>query len=88
MHPEVAEAVGDHGEPWPDHAKRHATMVRRIDDAIADLLQLLKDLKIEENTLIVFTSDNGTPSESGLDDVGTYEPRLPRYVWALRRHET
>ena len=74
MHPEVADAVGDNGEPWPDHAKRHATMVRRIDDAIADLLQLLKDLKIEENTLIVFTSDNGTPSESGLDDVGTYEP--------------
>ena len=74
MHPEVARAVGDDGQSWPDHARRHATMVRRIDDAIADLVQLLKDLKIDDNTLIVFTSDNGTPREHGLDDVGTYAP--------------
>ena len=74
MHPEVARAVGDDGQSWPDHARRHATMVRRIDDAIADLVQLLKDLKIDDNTLIVFTSDNGTLREHGLDDVGTYAP--------------
>jgi arylsulfatase A-like enzyme len=74
MHPEVADAVGDDGEPWPDHARRHATMVRRIDDAIADLVQLLKDLKIDDKTLIVFTSDNGTLREHGLDNVGTYAP--------------
>ena len=74
MHPEVARAVGDDGQSWPDHARRHVTMVRRIDDAIADLVQLLKDLKIDDNTLIVFTSDNGTLREHGLDDVGTYAP--------------
>ena len=74
MHPEVANAIGDDEQPWPDNARRHATMVRRIDDGMADLVQLLKDLKIDDNTLIVFTSDNGTLSESGLDDVGKYEP--------------
>jgi arylsulfatase A-like enzyme len=74
MHPEVARALGDDGQPWPNHARRHATMVRRIDDGMADLVQLLKDLDIDDNTLIVFTSDNGTLSESGLDDVGKYEP--------------
>ncbi|MFL3656589.1 MAG: sulfatase-like hydrolase/transferase [Opitutales bacterium] len=74
MHPEVTHAVGDDGKPWPDPAKRHATMVRRIDDAMADLVHLLKDLEVDDNTLIVFTSDNGTPSESGLDAVGTYAP--------------
>ncbi len=74
MHPEVANGVGDDGNPWPDFAKRHATMVRRVDDALADLIQLLKDLKIDDNTLVVLTSDNGTLKGSGLDKVGFYEP--------------
>jgi arylsulfatase A-like enzyme len=74
MHPEVAHAVGDDGQPWPDHARRHATMVRRIDDALADLIQLLKDLKIDDRTLVVLTSDNGTLREAGLDKVGFYHP--------------
>ncbi len=74
MHPEVAHALGDDGQPWPDHARRHATMVRRIDDALADLIQLLKDLEIDERTLVVLTSDNGTLREGGLDNVGSYRP--------------
>ena len=74
MHPEVADAVGDDGKPWPNHARRHATMVRRLDDALADLIQLLVDLDIDDETLIVFTSDNGTLHEGGLDNVGTYKP--------------
>ena len=74
MHPEVTRAVGNDGQPWPDHARRHATMVRRIDDALADLIQLLKDLEIDERTLVVLTSDNGTLREAGLDKVGFYHP--------------
>ena len=74
MHPEVACAVGDDGQPWPDYARRHATMVRRLDDALADLIQLLKDLKIDDRTLVVLTSDNGTLREAGLDKVGFYQP--------------
>ena len=74
MHPEVTHAVGDDGKPWPDHARRHATMVRRLDDALADLIQLLKDLEIDDRTLVVFTSDNGTLHEGGLDNVGVYRP--------------
>ncbi|MEG1227599.1 MAG: sulfatase-like hydrolase/transferase [Flavobacterium sp.] len=52
--------------PWPDTFKRYATANRRIDDAVGDILQLLKDLKIDENTLVVFTSDNGASIESYL----------------------
>jgi len=74
MHPEVARAVGDERQPWPDHARRHATMVRRLDDALADLIQLLKDLKIDDRTMVVLTSDNGTLREAGLDKVGFYHP--------------
>ncbi len=46
-------------------AERHATMVTRVDDAVGDLLQLLRDLKIDKNTVIVFTSDNGPHNEPG-----------------------
>jgi arylsulfatase A-like enzyme len=52
---------------WPDVEKRHATMIRRVDDAVGDILQLLRDLKIDKNTLVIFTSDNGPHNEDGQD---------------------
>ena len=58
--------------PWPDVYKRYATDTRRIDSALADLMHLLKDLKIDDNTLIVFTSDNGPSKESYLAE--NYDP--------------
>ena len=42
-------------------------MIRRVDDAVADLIRLLKDLKIDDNTMIVFSSDNGPHNEGGAD---------------------
>ena len=50
--------------PWPNIDKRYATVVGRIDDAVGDLLQLLKDLHIASNTLVIFTSDNGPAYEN------------------------
>jgi arylsulfatase A-like enzyme len=61
--------------PWPDVQKRYANDVRRIDDGVGDVLQLLKDLKIDNNTLVVFTSDNGPSIESYLDN----EPYAPTF---------
>lgn len=73
MHPDYASATWDHdGDaatpevPWPDVQKRYANSVRRIDDCVGDLLQLLADLGLAENTLVVFTSDNGPSPESYL----------------------
>ncbi|QEG43790.1 Arylsulfatase precursor [Roseimaritima ulvae] len=54
------------GKGWKDVDERFATMVRRIDNAVGDLLQTLRDLQIDENTLVVFTSDNGPHHESYL----------------------
>ncbi|MEX1048446.1 MAG: sulfatase-like hydrolase/transferase [Akkermansiaceae bacterium] len=71
IHPDYATATG-----WTDTAKRYATMIRRIDDAIGDLLATLRDLSIDNHTLVVFTSDNGPASESGLGGSYTYDPRL------------
>jgi arylsulfatase A-like enzyme len=80
-YPEYQQATYDHdGDPatpevnWPETYQRYASACRRIDDGVGDLVTLLRDLGIEENTLIVFTSDNG-PSEED------YLPR-ERYIQA------
>jgi arylsulfatase A-like enzyme len=49
---------------WPDVYKRYATATRRIDDAVGDIQKLLQDLHIDNDTLVVFTSDNGPSIES------------------------
>lgn len=51
---------------WPQYAREHVSMVRRVDDSVADLLQTLRDLKIDGNTLVVITSDNG-PDDFRID---------------------
>ena len=73
MHPDYASATydDDHNPvtpevSWPDVYKRYATDTRRIDNAVGDIFQLLKDLNIESNTMIIFTSDNGPSRESYL----------------------
>jgi len=40
-------------------------MITRMDRDVGRLLDLLKELKIEENTLVMFTSDNGPHNEAG-----------------------
>lgn len=45
--------------------QRHATMVSRIDQAVGDIINLCHDLRIADNTFIVFTSDNGPHNEPG-----------------------
>jgi len=69
-HPDYADAVvaGMGSAPWPDVYRRYATAVRRIDDAVGDLLMLLGDLEIDDQTLVLFTSDNGPSIESYLDE--------------------
>jgi arylsulfatase A-like enzyme len=61
IHPDYA------GKPWTEPMKRYATMARRLDDGVGDVMQLLRDLGIADNTLVVFTSDNGPANEGGAD---------------------
>ncbi len=61
--------------PWPETYKRYATCISRIDNAVGDLMKLLKDIGIAENTFVVFTSDNGPSKESYLPKkFALYEP--------------
>jgi arylsulfatase A-like enzyme len=61
IHPDYAD------QPWTEPMKRYATLVRRLDDGVGDLVQLLHDLGIERETLVIFSSDNGPSNEGGAD---------------------
>lgn len=51
---------GDRGYlPHRQPRAAYAAMVTRMDRDIGKLLELLKNLKLDENTIVVFTSDNG-----------------------------
>ena len=73
------EAPGDSpyaNEPWPEPEKNKATMISRLDRDVGILLAKLKDLKIDDNTIVFFSSDNG-PHKEGGNDPDFFESRGP-----------
>lgn len=83
--PAYADALyDDDGDPstpevhWPSTYQRYATANRRLDDAVGDVMQLLKDLKIDSNTIVVYTSDNGPSNESYLPE-DRFPPNKPTF---------
>jgi arylsulfatase A-like enzyme len=54
-------------EPWPQVEKNKAAMITRMDNDIGMLLDNLSKLKIADNTVVMFTSDNGPHKEGGVD---------------------
>jgi arylsulfatase A-like enzyme len=54
-------------EPWPQVEMNKAAMITRMDRDIGKLMAKLKDLKQDENTLVIFASDNGPHKEGGVD---------------------
>jgi uncharacterized sulfatase len=60
------EAVGD---LEPERLRVYAAMVRSLDRSVGRILDALEAQGLAENTVIVFTSDNGAPGYIGIDDV-------------------
>jgi uncharacterized sulfatase len=52
---------------WPNPEKGFAAMITRMDADMGRLFHLLKELSIDEKTLVIFTSDNG-PHKEGRHD--------------------
>jgi arylsulfatase A-like enzyme len=52
---------------WPVNARHYAAMVSRLDDYVGRIVARLETLRLDENTLIVFASDNGPHKEGGND---------------------
>jgi arylsulfatase A-like enzyme len=61
-------SLGEYAEKdWPPGRKGHAAMVTRLDTTVGLLLQKLKELQLDENTIVFFSSDNGPHKEGGYD---------------------
>ena len=54
-------------EPWPAVEKNKAAMITRLDNDVGTIMKRLKDLKMDENTIVFFASDNGPHKEGGAD---------------------
>jgi arylsulfatase A-like enzyme len=52
---------------WPQPEKNKAAMITRMDRDIGRLFQKLKDLGLDRNTIVFFSSDNGPHREGGND---------------------
>jgi arylsulfatase A-like enzyme len=52
---------------WPEPQKGHAAMITRMDADIGRVFAKLKELKIDDRTLVFFGSDNGPHREGGND---------------------
>ena len=63
-------------EPWPDQDKGHAAMITRLDSYVGRLLDHLRLLGLAEDTLVVFTSDNG-PHDEASHDLSRFMPSGP-----------
>ena len=71
--PEFDGKIGKYGaggEPCPDVVNPiagFAAMMENLDNQVGEILDTLKELGIDGNTLVMFTSDNGAHKEGGHD---------------------
>ena len=63
--------VPDYGiyadKDWPEPEKGKAAMISRLDGDVGRILAKLKQRGIDDNTLVMFSSDNGPHKEGGVD---------------------
>ena len=93
-------AVGDN---FPNHRSRvYAAMIRAVDRSVGKVMQSLKDNGLDDNTLVIFTSDNGGANYIGMPDInkpyrgwklsffegGTHIPYIMRWPQGLPRGKT
>jgi arylsulfatase A-like enzyme len=61
---------------WKQQNKGHAAMVARVDEDLGKVMALLKEKGLDENTLVLFSSDNGPHHEAG-QDLEFFKPSGP-----------
>ena len=57
-------------ERWPQQQRNYAAMVTRMDTDIGKIIALLKELGLDDNTVVFFSSDNGPQGR----DEGGFDP--------------
>ena len=53
--------------PTPEAHAQFAAMITRLDAQVGEIMQLLEECGLAENTVLIFTSDNGPHEEGGAD---------------------
>lgn len=64
---EVPEDTPYTNENWPQPEKNKAAMITRMDQDIGKLFELIEELRLDQNTLVIFTSDNGPHKEGSIN---------------------
>jgi arylsulfatase A-like enzyme len=54
-------------QPWPQVEKNHAAMITHLDADVGKLLDRIRALGLERDTIVLFSSDNGPHKEGGAD---------------------
>lgn len=55
------------GEDWPDTARGYAAMMLYVDRTVGAILDKLEEQGLAQNTIVVFSGDNGPHAEGGYD---------------------
>jgi arylsulfatase A-like enzyme len=85
--PQFDKKIGKYGaggEPCPDVINPiagFAAMMENLDNQVGEILTLLQELGIDNNTIVMFTSDNGAHKEGG------HDPRFWNSSGSLRGHK-
>ncbi len=69
LHGMNVKSYGDYANKkgWTDSAKGYAAMMAHIDDSVGHMMAELTRLGIADDTIFIFTTDNGPHSEGGND---------------------
>jgi len=68
LYPQFDNRMGSYAGPQVKNPiAAFPAMVEHMDNGVGQLLALLKELKIDKKTLVIFTSDNGAHREGGHD---------------------
>jgi arylsulfatase A-like enzyme len=59
-------------EPWTEEQKNYAALVTRLDSDVGRILNLLDGLKLDQNTVVFFSSDNGPPAAGFFESTGRF----------------
>lgn len=84
-----AGVIGEHGMEvpdqgryartgWPDSARSYAAMVSRLDDTVGRVMARITALGLQQNTILLFSSDKGAHAE------GRNDPRFLHSSGSLR----
>jgi arylsulfatase A len=52
--------------PWPEQLKKYAAMMTRMDTSIGQVMALVKELNLDDRTLVIFSSDQGADNPGAL----------------------